>query len=174
MSTIDRMSIIRFAAILALSSSAFLALSCGDPSNNGANTQNTAAQHSANVNANAAGTNVEELGVIINVPYEAEDVAWKQSPDRQNVIAVLRFSPADADRVTADAKAIGPSSNVVVNAESWFPDELIAQSDASGDNSLKGQSYPADRFYLEPFTQGRIIRIDQTDYFVLELHSDQP
>lgn len=171
MSTIDRMSITRFAAILALSSTALLSLACGGPSSNESNAENPSAQQRANANANAAGTNVEELGVIINVPYEAEDVVWKQSPDRENVLAVFRFSAADADKVVTDAKAIGPSSNVVVNAESWFPDELIAQSDASGDNSLKGVSYPADRFYLEPFKQGRITRIDQTDYFVLELHS---
>jgi len=30
-------------------------------------------------------------------------------------------------------------------------------------------SYPANAFYLEPYTDGRITRIENTDYFVLEL-----
>jgi hypothetical protein len=103
------------------------------------------------------------------VPYEAEDVAWKLSADRKKVLAVLRFSPADSDKIVAEAVSFGAPSNVAVAAESWFPDELIAQSDASGDSSLKGLSYPANKFFLEPYSSGRVTRVDQTDYFVLEL-----
>jgi len=39
----------------------------------------------------------------------------------------------------------------------------------SGDDSLKGLAYSADSFFQEPYTSGRVIRIDGTDYFVLEL-----
>jgi hypothetical protein len=39
----------------------------------------------------------------------------------------------------------------------------------SGDDSLNGVAYAADSFYQEPFTSGRIVRVDGTDYFVLEL-----
>ena len=165
------MSITRFAAILALTIVGAFVISCGDPSGNSSNSGTNVAPDQSNANANAAGTNAEELGVIINVPYEAEDVVWKQSPDRKSVLAVFRFSPADSDKVVADAKGFGPESNNAISAESWFPDELIAQSDASGDSSLKGMSYPANRFFLEPFTQGTITRIEETDYFVLELRS---
>lgn len=161
------MSFIRFAAILALTAGGLSGLSCGGSDVNLTNSNANAT--ASNVNANAAGTNAEELSVIVNVPYEAEDVVWKLGAERKTVLAVLRFSPADSDRVVAEAESFGAPSIVAIAAESWFPDELIAQSDASGDNSLKGLSYPANRFFLEPYLNGRVTRIDQTDYFVLEL-----
>ena len=163
------MTFTRAAAILALTAGALFALSCSGSSGDQANSEKVAAANRSNANANAAGTNVEELGVIVNVPYESEDVVWKQSPDRKKVLAVLRFSPADSDRIVAEAVAFGAPAAVTIAAESWFPDELIAQSDVSGDSSLKGLSYPANRFYLDPFSNGRITRVDETDYFILEL-----
>ena len=35
--------------------------------------------------------------------------------------------------------------------------------------TLAGQSYAANAFYQEPYTDGRITHIENTDYFVLEL-----
>ena len=126
--------------------------------------------NSANENANAAKTNAEELGVLVNLPFETEEAVWKEDAAHKKVIAVLRFSPADANKIVSrggkDSARLRMSK---VAAETWFPAELIAQSGASGDSNLKGLAYAANDFFQEPFTSGRIVRIENTDYFVLEL-----
>ena len=120
-------------------------------------------------NANVARSNAEELGVIVNIPYDTEDVAWKEDAAHKKVIAVLRFSPEDSARVVAEAQKVRTPEPATVSSETWFPAELIAQSEISGDDDLKGQSYAADQFFQDPYMNGRIVRIETTDYFVLEL-----
>ncbi len=120
-------------------------------------------------NANTAKTNVEELGVLVNVPYEAEDIAWKDDAANKRLIAVLRFSAEDSAKLVEEAEKVRPPQHVNLPTEAWFPAELIAQSDLSGDDTLKGNSYAATNFLLEPYINGSITRIENTDYFVLEV-----
>lgn len=122
----------------------------------------------AGAQSNSARTNPEELGLLIRIPYETEDVVWKRVDDSR-LLAVLRFSKSDAEKVTAEALTYGAGQNVSLPVESWFPDELIAQGDMSGDSSLRGVSFPANGFVQEPFVSGRATRIDGTDFFVLEM-----
>ncbi|MEO7539994.1 MAG: hypothetical protein ABIV21_08190 [Pyrinomonadaceae bacterium] len=157
------------AVILALIAFAGSSPSCGKSSSNGVNSTATSSANRAVENANIARTNVEELGVIVNVPYEAEDVVWKEKPDNKRVLAVLRFSPADSNKVVAEAEAFGRAEKVQLSAETWFPDELIAQSDMRGDSVLRGTAYPANRFFQEPFSSGSLIRVEGSDYFILDL-----
>ena len=105
----------------------------------------------------------------VNIPYEAEDIVWKETADRKQIIAVLLFSTEDANKIVADAAPRQAPQNVKLSSENWFPAELIAQSEMSGDDSLDGIAYAADSFYQEPFTAGRLVRVEGTDYFVLEL-----
>ena len=81
----------------------------------------------------------------------------------------MRFSSADSDKIVAEASKNGSPQNAEIAVENWFPDELVAQGEMSGDNALKGLAYPANAFFLEPYTSGRITRIEGGDYFVLEL-----
>lgn len=120
-------------------------------------------------NPNAAKTNVEELGLLINIPYEAEDIVWKGGVNQKKVIAVLRLSAEDSNKVVAESGKAGTPETVSVPVEIWFPEELTAQSDMSGDSALKGTAFPAAIFYQEPFTSGKVIHIDGSNYFVLEL-----
>jgi len=129
------------------------------------------ASNSTAENSNAAKTNVEELGLLVNVPYEAEDIVWKEDAAHKKLIAVLRFSSEDANKLTTDAAARQAPQKVNLTSASWFPAELIAQSEMSGDDSLHGASYAADAFYQDPYSSGRLVRIEGTDYFVLELSS---
>jgi len=129
------------------------------------------------VNANAgdtengARTKVEDLSLLINMPYEAQDVSWKQSKDQKKITAVVRFDPEDTNKLIADAEKFGPPQNGTVDAQSWFPDELTAQSDLRGDEPLTGKEYPANPFFQEPYNSGRLVRVDGTDFFVIELTS---
>jgi hypothetical protein len=121
--------------------------------------------------SDAAKTNVEELGMLVNVSYESEEAFWKEDVARKRVIAVLRFPESEANRLVADAEKVQPPQPTSINPESWFPPELIAQGDISGDSALKGTSYSAGAFFNAPYDTGRIVRIENSDYFVLELSS---
>ena len=141
---------------------------CGstDGSNAAANAANTATS-----NSNSVRTNVEELGMIVNVPYESDECAFKEFPSQKKLVAVLRFPQNESNRLIADAEKIRPAQRLSVAPESWFPAELVAQSETTGDDMLNGQSYAANAFFQDQYNDGRITHIDQTDYFILELSS---
>lgn len=160
---------IKSGVILALFLSTASLLACVGGNKNANVPPTTTASNSPGANANSAKTNVEELGLFVNVPYETEDIVWKEDTANKKVIAVLRFSPLDANKIVAEAEKNGPPQNVSIAVENWYPDELTAQSEISGDSTLKGLAYPANTFYLAPYTTGRITRIEASDYFVLEL-----
>lgn len=125
------------------------------------------ANTNANAELNSANSNLEELKMLINVPYETEDLAWKKENGSNKIVAVLRFSPEDADKITAGS---GPAKGKVsISPESWYPSELTAQSETLGDSGLDGTVYDPKLFMLAPYSQGRLIRIDATNYFLLEL-----
>lgn len=132
------------------------------------NSTNVATNSNA-ARSNSARTNLEELGVIVNIPYTAEDVVWKEVAGNKKLIAVLRFSPADSAKLVSDISTIRPATPTTISSETWFPPELIAQGEMSGEDSLKGMSYAANSFLQPPYTDGSITRVDGTDYFVLDV-----
>jgi hypothetical protein len=143
---------------------------CRGSRNNAANSTSSSAANQASDNANVPQTNQEELSLLINVPYETEDIAWKQDATKKRITAVLLFSSADANKIVADAEKIHPAEAVATRVQSWFPQELIAQSEmGGGEDEVRGQAYAADQFYQDPYTSGRIIRVENTDYFIVEL-----
>jgi hypothetical protein len=133
-----------------------------------ANAANAASNDAANA-GNTARTNVEELGLLVAMPYETEDAVWREDAGQKRIMAVLRFSPEDSNKLVEHAKSIKPPVPGKIESESWFPAELIAQSEMSGDDTLKGEAYAANDFFQPPYSEGRITRIENTDYFVLEL-----
>jgi hypothetical protein len=167
LSKIKIMNFTKTAVILALSSAVLISAGCGGAASN-SNAANAAANESA-TNANVAKTNVEELGLLINMPYETEEAVWRGGQDQKKLVAVLRFSSEDANKLVEQAKKAKPPVSEKVESESWFPAELIAQSDMSGDDTLKGTTYAADQFFQPPYNEGKLTRIEGTDYFVLEL-----
>ncbi len=154
------------AVILALFLCSIMLSACGGTADTNAP---AAANRPSNSNANTAKSNVEELSLHVRVPYEAEDIVWQQDPSTKSIIAVFSFSPADAAKLTADAQAAGPGRSVSLPVEAWFPHELIAQGEMSGDSTVKGTAYGANAFFQDPYNSGRITRIEGMDYFVLEV-----
>ncbi|MBK6723605.1 MAG: hypothetical protein IPG58_10155 [Acidobacteria bacterium] len=153
--------------------SAFMLVSfgCGAGPANSTNSNVASVSKATNRNSNVARTNVEELSLQIRIPYEVEDVVWKEDTAKETLLAVLRFSSADSEKIVSEAIQFGTPQPNVVSPEVWFPEELIAQSEMTGDNALKGQAYPANGFLQESYTSGKVTRIDGTDFFVLEAHS---
>jgi hypothetical protein len=158
----------RTALILAIST-AVLAAACGsNPAANNANT--VAATTNANTDTqNGARTKVEDLSLLVNMPYDVQDVVWRQSKDQKKITAVIHFDPDDEKKVIPEAEKFGPGQNVNIDIQSWFPDELTAQSDLHGDQPLRGKAYPANQFFQDAYNSGRIVDIDGTDYYILEL-----
>ncbi len=137
----------------------------------------------SNNNANIAKDDVAELSGLINSPFEFDDSSvWREvnsgtqnervpGPTDRKLIAVLKFTTQQADEIVKRAETYKPAVATQFEAESWFPAELIAQSQASGDETIKGNSYAANDFVKAPYTGGKLTRIVNTDYFVLELNT---
>lgn len=130
-------------------------------------------------NTSVARDKPEELALVIVFPIEPEEAVWREdavnttAPDNSHytkkLTAVLKYPPLEAGKLATLIANAGPATPAAVDAETWFPAELIAQSEMSGDDLLKGDSYPARDFFQAPYNDGKITRIDGTDYFVLEL-----
>ena len=161
------MTVVKFIGFFSIVVVAALAMSCGGTAKNSANSP--AVTNQPNENSNTARSNIEELRLVATIPYEAEDVEWKEDKANKKLVAVLRFSPEDSAKLVAEAVRVKPSEPVSISSTTWFPPELIAQSEMSGDDTLNGKAYAADQFFLDQYSAGRIIRIENTDYFVLEL-----
>lgn len=158
----------KLSVILSLIALSALLPACVAGTDQKPNTRPPGSANAADQNT-APHTNVEELGLLVRVPYEAEDVVWKESPSGKKVTAVLLFSKETAERVVADAQAHGAGQPVTISPEIWFPDELIAQGEMSGDAAIRGMAYPANDFFHDKYNTGRIIHIEGGDHFVLEV-----
>lgn len=136
-------------------------------------------------NANSAKDDIDELGKIIKLPLVPEEANyWEEnlkavdgnnqnsSQKGKKIVAVLKFSPENAAQLVSHIEKIKPPIDAVIDTESQFPVELIAQSQLSGDETLKGKSYAADDFLQPPYNKGKITRVENTDYFVLELTTE--
>ena len=159
---------------------------CKEYDNTNINTNSNAVTANQAVNAENKSTQPKddavELGKIINLPFAPEEAVFREDmpaaqaninhPTARKVTAVLKFSEEDAQKIIKQAETYRPAEQAVVSTEDWFPAELIAQSQLSGDETLKGTAYAAKDFFLQPYSNGRIARINDTDYFVLELSTN--
>jgi hypothetical protein len=111
---------------------------------------------------------VDDLAEVIKLPLLPEDVVWQQFEMQggKKIIAVIRFTPEDTATVLAQSKA---GEKAEIAAERWFPQELTAQSDISGDQVLHGTIYATNIFFKDSFNKGRIVKLDNSDYFIVEL-----
>ena len=152
------------------------AASCSDSKD--ANSNN--ANQSENVNAKPPVTvkdNAEELSTIIKLPILPEEknderAEWREENINQKgkkLTAILKYNEANTAQVIALAEKHKPGESVEIGVEEWYPEELTAQTQLSGNESLKGVAYQANDFVNPPYNQGRLIRIDGSNFFVLEL-----
>lgn len=130
--------------------------------------------------SNPASDNIEELLNRVRLPEVPEEVVWKEEtlgkgdnrvpgPTDTKITAVLKYTPEISGKLIAILEKYKQGDGVEVDTESWFPEELVAQAQLSGAETIKGTSYGANEFFNVPYGSGRITRINNTDYFVLEL-----
>ncbi len=170
-----------FICLLLVSSLAACSENKGENSN--ADAANVNQNHARNAPVKAR-DDVEDLAKIINLPRPPEEATYAETdanahsgephspaPNQNKIVAVLKFSDEDAAEICAAAEKYKPSAPSDIDAEMWFPPELIAKSQESGDEALKGIEYAANDFLQPPYTNGKLRRVNDTDYFVLELTS---
>ena len=158
----------RFALLFFLLTT-YLLTACSAPANNN-NAVNSAAANS-NIAQTGPKDNVEEFGLLVRLPFEPEEVAWEEMPEQKKLTAVIRFSSENAEKMSNEIAKAGQPSPETVTVESWYPNELIAQGELTGESTVKGQSYPAASLLNPPYTAGKITRIENTDYFILQISS---
>ncbi|HKP67904.1 MAG TPA: hypothetical protein VJV05_01395 [Pyrinomonadaceae bacterium] len=136
---------------------------------------NTSVNSPANGSSAAANSgpndNAEELAMLVKLPFEPDEVAWKEDAAKKQIVAVIRFSPENAGKFSAEIEKMGQPAVEDLPVESWYPAELVAQGELGGESTVKGTSFPAASLLNPPYTQGKITRIDNTDYFILQMSS---
>lgn len=143
---------------------------------------NNSAQANTNTANIPAKDDVSELLTIIRLPEVPEEVVWREEPlgktdDRvpgpndRKLIAVLKYDAETATKLVAQIEKNKNSEPAEIGAESWFPEELIAQTQISGNEMLKGTTYGANDFFNMPYGNGKISRVENTNYFILELYT---
>lgn len=146
---------------------------CSGRSTNSANTanSNTAAANNSDPADESVKDNAEELATLARLPFEPEEVTWKETTagDKRKLLAVIRFTPEDSKKIVENAAKIKAGEPVSIPSERWFPAELISQAEMSGDYQITATAYPADEFYQAPYSEGRLSRFQQSDFFILEL-----
>jgi hypothetical protein len=146
---------------------------CSGRATNSANTanSNTAAANNSDPADESVKDNAEELATLARLPFEPEEVTWKEmtAGDKRKLLAVIRFTPEDSKKIVENAAKIKAGEPVSIPSERWFPAELISQAEMSGDDQITATAYPADEFYQAPYSEGRLSRFQQSDFFILEL-----
>ncbi len=162
--------------VLSLALSVFLLNAC--TGNKTANT-NSFAPNADSKTEVVAKDDIEELGKIIKLAFVPEEATYSEinlndgnpAPNKKKLIAVLKFSTENANQIVAQAEKYNPPAPADLDAENWFPPELVAKSQETGDDFLKGAAYAANDFLQSPYSNGRMTRINDTNYFALELFS---
>ncbi len=153
------------------------AAACGDsPEGNTANV-NLNGNMAAEINDpdrpdRKASDNAEELGLMIKLPGEPIEVAWREDPEGEatKLTAVMRYEKDVADQIAGRAAKLGEGQPVEFEIQPWFPTELAAPGELTLESKVNGMRHPADEFIQPPYTRGTIARVEDTDYFILELY----
>ena len=145
---------------------------CQNKANSNANSRTTSeTENSISEKTNSPSDNVEELLELVRLPEIPDEVVWLEEINSKpkRLIAVLKYTVQTARKIVALEEKNKPPEQIEVGLETWFPEELTAQAQLSGTETLKGTAYGANEFFNIPYGNGKITRIEGTDYFVLEL-----
>lgn len=154
-------------------------ISCSNLNSSNSNS-NRASQSNTNSENAPAKDDVSELLTIVRLPELPEEVVWREEnagradnrvpgPTDRKLVAVLKYDAETAAKLVAQIEKNKKPESAEIGVEGWFPEELTAQSQISGNEMLKGTTYGANDFFNMPYGNGKITRIENTNYFVLEL-----
>lgn len=120
--------------------------------------------------------------MLIKVPFVPAEVVFVEQaaaaepgrspgPNDKKLRAVILYEKEDADMLAAEAAKLAEPTAVEIDADTWFPAELVSQSELNEGQKLKGKAYPADMLFQAPYLAGTLVRIDETNYFVVEMYT---
>ncbi len=151
---------------------------------NGRQSNNSQNMNQANAKNVEVKSDIEALGKLISLPVRPVEVRWTAEtldnsqgtvpgPTDYRLTALLKYDEKGAkelvQRLEAEAheKSLG---NTEING--WFPDEVKEQAKTIDERSfLEGAKYEPDLFLRSPYTGGKLIRVGETNYFILNLFS---
>lgn len=171
----------RIRSLLLIYTVSLFSYSCAGVRQNADNSAvNAANANAARTSETKANDNAEELGLLLKLPAEPDDVVWRdemvptgERKTERRVTAILFYEEKEVvEKILADASKHGEPQAVSIDVADWYPEELKAQSEFNQDAKLSGKAYPANEFFLEPLLRGRLIRVDGTEHMILELFAN--
>lgn len=131
-----------------------------------------------------ASADIERLSQQITLPVRPASVLWRHEvlgkqnsavpgPTDHRLVAVLQYDEKDARALIEKVGGEPKETNVGnVDVEPWFPEEVrkLAREDDDG-AVLEGATYGADSFLRAPYSSGKLVRVGETNYFVLKVLS---
>ena len=172
-------------------SSVALTTACADSDTPAINRAANGVQSNASRNMNQSTaqnpevkTDPASLGKIINLPVRPSEVQWTEEifdnskgtvpgPSDQRLAALLKFDEkGTAELVRKLAAETSEKSIGGADVKAWFPDEVKnAAKTTDGRTKIEGAKYSPTAFYSASYRNGNLIRVGETDYFILNLTS---
>ena len=131
-----------------------------------------------------ASADIERLSQQIALPVRPAAVLWRQEvlgkqnsavpgPTDHRLVAVLKYDEKGAQALVEKVRGESKETNVGnVDVEPWFPEEVKKSARKNDDGArLEGAAYEADSFLRAPYSSGKLVRVGETNYFVLKLLS---
>lgn len=136
---------------------------------------------SAPVTSSAPSTDIAGLSQLVTLPVPPLAATWQSTrvgddnfgPSDLQLLAVLRFSPQNADKVVALARKREAPRKGELEVQPWFPVALKqnAKRGAQGQLVVRGQRLNADDFAHLSLRNGFAFRVEGTNVIVLSLFS---
>jgi hypothetical protein len=168
-----------------------LAAACGSSSSQAVDNAVVGNRSNASRNMNESNaktpeisTDIEGLEKQIKLPVRPAEVKWTAEtfdnsqgavpgPSDYRLTALLKYDDKGAaELVDKLAAQISDTSLGNADLKPWFPDEVKKQATTRDDRKyLEGAKYSPEAFFHAPYQNGNLIRVGQTNYFVLNLFS---
>lgn len=163
----------------------FAFAACGISNSATANRQtNQRNMNESNVKTTEVKTSIEELEKQINLPVRPSEVKWVAEifdnskgmvpgPSDYRLTALLKYDEkTTAELVKKLESETSEKSPGNTDVKTWFPDEVKnSVKNADGKTFLEGAKYSPNSFFRGSYQNGNLIRIGETNYFVLNLFS---
>jgi hypothetical protein len=131
----------------------------------------------------AVSENIDALAAIIPLNPRPIAVTWQREvmgtnrvndipgPTDYKLTAVLQYRAGDAAVIAANAAKIEAARPGQAEWRDWFPSALkeSAAPTPTGALALKGERYQPTYFQRSPLLQGTLVRVANSDFFVLTL-----
>lgn len=161
------------------------ALACGSSRDRPARPEAAqAAQEGAARAGTAVSESVDDLSRHVQLPIRPASVMWEAkmlgsdrggppAPSDYSLVAVLRFTEADAAALQQRAARIEAGADAEGTVYDWFPADLMTRTKPSiyGPTVLPGTRFAIEGLVETTFDRGSLYRIKGTSTFVLYLFS---